>query len=376
MKTSCVHYLGRSVTILAFLTTLSGARGDAQQIGRKSFDLEDGGTVKIVLGAGNIEITPWGRNTVKVNAVNDDDDLTVSKNGNTVLVRSWSDVDVQVSVPQRINLDLQCGSGDIQIDGSMSGSLKARTSGGEIGIRDFNGGVSVSTGGGGVMCGNIDGKVFVESAGGDLQMGNIKGDVDLETDGGDIEVKDVNKSITARTSGGSLLVGSVGGNVRLQTSGGDIEVGPVTGESTLESSGGNIIVHGGGGRIDASTSGGDLTLERVAGSFSGQTSAGNITASVIARGKRSDGKLSSGGGNILLEISPEASATIVATVHESGRWQDDEDESTITSDFPAVTYRKDSGNGEITATYRLNDGSGKITLDASMGSITIRKGAR
>ncbi len=374
MKTTRLRGIHRSVSALVCLVTFVGIRGSAQQIISRTFDAEEGGTVKVVLGAGNIQITPWNNNTVRVNAVCDDEDISMSQNGNNVTVRSSSDVNVQLSVPVRINLDLQCGSGDIQIDGSLNGTVRGRTSGGEIDIRNCSGNVSMSTGGGGITCGDIKGKVSVQSSGGDLQLGDVAGDADLETDGGDVDVKNVEKSIIARTSGGNVSVGRVGGGARLSTSGGDIEVGPVADESTLESSGGNVIVHGSGGRVSATTSGGDVMLDHAEGSFYGSTSAGNITAIVNAHGKRSDGRLSSGGGNILLEISPDANATIVAKIHNTDRWQENADQSTITSDFPSASYRRDDRTGDITATYRLNGGAGSITLDASMGSITIRKG--
>ncbi len=365
-----------SVTALVCLMMLTPNRGPAQSLSTRTFELEEGGTVRVELGSGNIQITPWDQKAVRVNAVDSDDDLSISRNGNTIIVRSPSDGMVQVWVPRRISLDLQSGSGDIAIDGTVSGNLKGRTSGGEFTVHAFGGNVNLSTGGGGITCGDIKGKATIESAGGDLQLGSVGGDADLRTDGGDVDVKDVGSSVLARTSGGNVTIGRVNGDARLYTSGGDIEVGPVGGSTTLESSGGNIIVHGSGGRISASTSGGDLTLERIGGAFAGTTSAGNITADVDGRNGRCEGKLSSGGGNILLNISPSVNATITATVHGAFWGREDEDEPSISSDFPAATFRKHERSGDITATYRLNDGTGSITLDASMGSIIIRKGSR
>ncbi|MGA9121554.1 MAG: hypothetical protein WB699_19465 [Bacteroidota bacterium] len=374
-----IHMFVRRIWLTAlFIACVIGVTpARAQGLSAKSFSVTPDGTLKISLGAGNIHIATWEKGEVRINAVDNDNQLLMTQDGNTVVVKSSGDVDIQATIPSRFNIDLQCGSGDISIDGPLAGSLKGKTSGGGINLGNLSGTITMSTSGGEITGGNMRGKVSVVSAGGNLRLGNVEGDADLQTDGGDIDVKEVGKSVSASTSGGNVSVGKVGGSARLSTSGGDVEVGPVGGDCSLTSSGGNIIVHGCEAKASASTAGGDLTLENVAGSFSGSTAAGNIEATLLSSGnsKRTDGSLASGGGNIRLVVSPTISAVITARVHFTDRWQRDHDEEYITSDFPAESYHKDDQSGEIIATYRVNGGSGSITLDASMGSITIRKGA-
>lgn len=366
----------RTFVILTCVVTFAVAKSPSQEKQSRTLVAHPGGTLRVVLGAGSVRISPWDKSEVNVNATESDRDLTISQSGNTIQVQCSADVDVQLSVPRRFNLDVISGSGDIETTGAVEGTFKGKTSGGEVTLRDFEGDVTVATGGGGVSCGNVKGKVVVRSAGGDLHLGNIEGDVNLETDGGDVEIQNVGKSVAARTSGGNITTGKIGGNARLMTSGGNIEAGPIAGESTLESSGGNIIVHGAIGKMSASTSGGDLTLEQIHAAFEGSTSAGNIDAIVTGESSagRCDGSLSSGGGNISLAIPPDANTTITARVHEVNFGADKNDQSGIASDFQAESFKKDEHSGEILAVYRLNKGTGAITLDASGGSITIRKG--
>ena len=375
MKTIGVAGNFRCYYLLVLFLGLAIACANGQGITRRSFTVEQGGTLRIVLGAGNVHVSTWSNNEVRVNSIEDEDGVDVSKNGNTIVVRSSGDVDIDVSIPSRFNVDLQCGSGDIRIDGPLSGRVRGRTSGGEVTLGKLHGDISLSTSGGDIACDNIGGTVALQSAGGNLQLEDIDGDATLQTDGGNIDVKNVRKSITASTSGGNVSVGTVGGNARLSTSGGDLEVGSVSGDCELESSGGNILVHGCGGKVSATTEGGDVTLDRVAGAFDGSTSAGNINVQMMSAGKakRGTSRLTNDEGNITLEIPADVSATIVARIRFHDRWQNVEDGASITSDFPTATFHKDEASGEIIETFRLNDGTGKITLDASMGSITIHK---
>lgn len=378
MNTNRVPGSLRTLMIVTCLAAVAASGGTAFGISTKTVTAQPGGTLRVVIASGSIQITPWDRNEVRVNTASSDDDLSVSSSGNTVQIRSSSDLDLQVSVPKRFNLDVMSGSGDINISGSVEGTFKGKTSGGEVALRDFGGDININTGGGGVTCGDIYGKAKIHSAGGDIHLGKVSGEAVLETDGGDVDVSDVGKSIDARTSGGNITAGKVGGKARLMTSGGNIEVGPISGESDLESSGGNIAVHGAGGKVTATTSGGDLALEQIQGAFDGSTSAGNIDATVVGgkSGERCDGSLSSGGGNISLALPEDVNTTITAKVHDLDFSSDEEDQSEISSEFKADSYTKDDRAGTIVAVYRLNKGTGSITLDASGGSISIVKGKR
>jgi len=376
MNTYSVPGSLRILMILTCLAAVAASGGTSFDISTKTVAAQPGGTLRVVLAAGNIQITPWDKNEVRVNSVSSDDDLSVSSSGNTVQIRCSSDLDIQVSVPKRFNLDVLSGSGDITIAGSVDGTFKGKTSGGEVTLRDFGGDINISTGGGGVTCGDVNGKAKIHSAGGDIHLGTVAGEAVLETDGGDVDVSDVGKSLDARTSGGNITAGKVGGRARLMTSGGNIEVGQISGDCDLESSGGNIAVHGAGGKVTATTSGGDLTLEQIQGAFDGSTSAGNIDATVVEgkSGGRCDGSLSSGGGNIALALPADVNTTITAKVHDADFSSDEDDRSEISSEFTADSYTKDERAGTIVAVYRLNKGTGSITLEASGGSISIVKG--
>jgi hypothetical protein len=363
-----------AATVVLALLMIPPCSMFAQGQGERLFNVEPGGTLRLALASGNVHLSSWDKKQVSVKALGDDQTFEMEQNGNTVAVTSSGDVDIRAIVPERFNISLTCGSGDIAIDGPLEGTIKGKTNGGEITLGTLSGTITITTSGGEITGGNMQGNVTLTSSGGNLQAGNIDGEISLRTDGGDITVKDVASSITGNTSGGNIAAGKVGGNVRLATSGGDIAVGPVAGECTVSSSGGNIVVHGCGGKVTASTAGGDLALENLRGGFSGATSAGTINAQVVVSGgsERRDGTLKNGGGDIVIDLPPEVSATIKAHVRLSHGWHLDHNEQRISSDYPSETYHRDERTGEIDATYRLNGGNGTITLESSGGSITIR----
>ena len=200
MKTIGVAGTFRSYGLLVPLLGLTIAYAYGQGLTTKSFTVEQGGTLRMILGTGNVHVSTWSNNEVRVNSIEDEEGVEFAKNGNTVVVRSSGDVDINVSIPSRFNVDLQCGSGDIRIDGPLSGKVKGSTSGGEVSLGKLRGDISLSTSGGGIACDNIGGTIALQSAGGDLQLEDIDGDASLQTDGGNIDVKNVKKSITASTS--------------------------------------------------------------------------------------------------------------------------------------------------------------------------------
>jgi DUF4097 and DUF4098 domain-containing protein YvlB len=346
----------------------------------KSFKVSKGGMLEVSVQAGDIRLNPWEKNEVYVKASEieeeDADELEMTEIGNTVRVefhsRWGSTPRFDINVPEAFNVDLQTSGGNITINGKMAGTLKGTTSGGDVRIGDVVGSADMNTSGGDIITGDVQGDLYLNTLGGDLRTGLVTGRVDVNTSGGDITIERVGRALRARTSGGNVSIGDIGGEATISTSGGDIVVGRVSGGVSVGTAGGNISLRSATGKVIAKTAGGDIQLDSIAGSVDAKTAAGSIDAELIPTGKGRS-RLSTAAGDVTLYLPENAKATIDARVHVHGWWEDEDEESSIYSDFKADTVVKDRREREIRATYTLNGGGESITLDTSLGSIEIRK---
>jgi DUF4097 and DUF4098 domain-containing protein YvlB len=353
----------------------------------KSFNVGKGGTLEVVVDGGDIKINVWDKNEVYVKADGIDEDdldrLKMSQSGNDVRVefrnrnRWWggssSHMRFEITVPSEYNADLHTAGGDIEVRGSLSGTVKGSTSGGDVTLGNVKGGrVDLSTSGGNMRAGDIQADVTLRTSGGNIELGSVGGEVSVSTSGGNITVKSVGKSLRASTSGGDIEIGDVGGEAKVSTSGGDVKVHKVSGSATMSTSGGNIELEGASGYVKASTAGGNVGLRNVSGSIEASTAGGDVEAELRPSGKGRS-KLSSAGGEIILKIPEDAKATIEATIRIQDRWRSRKDEFKVRSDFKAETYEQDQDEREIRATYKLNGGGDLIELKTVNSDITIKK---
>jgi DUF4097 and DUF4098 domain-containing protein YvlB len=351
----------------------------------KSFNVNKGGTLDVTVDGGDIQINVWDKNEVYVKVEGIDEEevsrLRMEQSGNTVRVDFrrprgwWSDGHMRfdITIPSQFNAELKTAGGDIDIRGTVDGTIRGSTSGGDVTLRDVKGGkVDLSTSGGDMRTGDVQGDVRLRTSGGDIELGKVGGEANVSTSGGNIKAESVGKTLKASTSGGNIDIGDVGGEADVSTSGGDVAVRKVTGSASLNTSGGNIELSSASGKVKAHTSGGDIRLEDISGSIDAATSGGDVVAELKPSGK-GDSRLASSGGEITLSIPENAKATIYATIRVDRSWRNRRGEYKIRSDFKAESYEDDEDAREIRAKYVLNGGGDEITLKTSNSDIQIRK---
>ena len=133
----------------------------------RTFNVADGGTLKINAAFGGIRIVTGGPGgvTLDVKRSGKDDevkayDIRVDQVGNDISVKgdydrpshlfNWStnlEVEYTVTVPSRFNVDLKTSGGDIKV-GDLQGQVTVNTSGGELDLGRINGNVAARTSGG------------------------------------------------------------------------------------------------------------------------------------------------------------------------------------------------------------------------------------
>ena len=370
--------------ILVAAPLLLAFGGFVEDDGRtKSFTVGKGGTLEVTVDGGDIRINVWDKNEVLVKAEGLDESdlkrLEMTQSGNDVRVElrsRWgsrsSHSRFDITVPSQYNATLHTSGGDIDVRGSINGTVKGATSGGDVTLGNVTSGkVDLSTSGGNMRTGDIQVDVRLNTSGGDIELGNVGGEANVNTSGGNIKVKSVGKSLKANTSGGDIEIGDVGGEAKVSTSGGNIQVRKVSGSISMSTSGGDIELGGASGTVKAHTSGGNLKLENVSGSIDAATSGGDVTADLRPTGKGRS-KLASSGGEITLSIPEDAKATIEATIRLQG-WGRHNKEYKVRSEFKEDTYDQRGDPDEIRAVYKLNGGGETIELKTVNSDINIKK---
>ena len=270
----------------------------------KTFNVQPGATLKVETQGGDVRVKPGTGDQVRVTAVqhirtNSETEATellqklelvIEQQGSDVTASakyakrsagfnfgSWPpvQVDFEVIVPAKFNVELKTSGGDIVV-GNLTGTVSARTSGGDVKL------------------GRIEGEVRAHTSGGDIELVQATGAADLHTSGGDIEVDAIVNTINASTSGGDVsakFIGVLKGDCVLSTSGGDVEV---------------VVDAAAGFQLEASTSGGEVEAEGLTITIE----RGGIGKSRL-HGKVNGGgpllKLRTSGGDIELKTSGKSS---------------------------------------------------------------------
>ena len=155
----------------------------------KTFSVQPDGKLIIDSDEGNISIvgTDNSEVSVRVLARGSDEhlrkfDVSLDQEGNTIRVIGkvarrhfslWSnfslDVDFEVRVPKKFNLDLHTAGGNIIVD-NVKGKVDGETSGGDLELSGLEGNVRLNTSGGNVTLHEATGDFFLETSGGNVNV--------------------------------------------------------------------------------------------------------------------------------------------------------------------------------------------------------------
>jgi len=270
---------------IAAVISLALLAVDAQAAEKKvdrTFNVAPGGTLIVDADSASVRVTGSSGNQVVVQmlASASEDDLAsmkleatqsgnevnvVMRRGKTAWFRSWSgDQKIEVSVPQRFEVKVKTGGGDVELS-NTTGSASLNTSGGDIVAKNVTGNVDSNTSGGSITMDTIRGEVDADTSGGDIHLVRVDGKMRGNTSGGNVEVDLVgaNRGIVASTSGGSIrltLPRATNANLEATTSGGGFTSDLPVSTTTFREGHVKGTLNGGGPSIDANTSGGDISV--------------------------------------------------------------------------------------------------------------------
>jgi len=211
----------------------------------RDLDLDASGISQLSInaGAGSMEVTGvdgLDRITVKATIVVSDEDeedalkiinkkmtLSLAKNGNAAQLDAWFDdgimgfgsdshIALEVSVPNGMSLDIDDGSGSMEItnidadvtidDGSGSidvsdiASLKIDDGSGSIDIENAAGDVSITDGSGSISVRHVQGSVTIDDGSGSIKVSDVENDLVIIDDGsGGLTFSDVRGKVDQET---------------------------------------------------------------------------------------------------------------------------------------------------------------------------------
>lgn len=288
---------------LTLASTAIAALGLAQQIDT-TVPVERGQRLEISAYGGEIAVKTWARNAVRVEAATSGRTrVEVSHSATVVSVRTEgrrgpaSAIDLQITAPAWISLDLSGVSTDISVTGSR-GPVTAETVEGEVVVDGGEGLVSLQSVQGGVTLRGAKGRIKVNSVNEDVQVSRTSGEIDAETVNGEIELEQVDAtSATATTVNGDITYdGPVrnGGRYAFSTHNGDIAV---------------TMAEGSNAAVSVSTFGGEFESEFP------------VTLTEARKGKRFSFTLGSGSAQVSLE-SFQGTIQLVRPGHLGTRLRD------------------------------------------------------
>jgi len=120
-------------------------------------------------------------------------------------------IDLTIEVPQNLHLDVEDGSGSINISGVAS--LKLKDGSGSINISKVNGKVEIDDGSGSIDIKHVKSDVVIDDGSGSIHVRNVSGKVTVSDGSGSINVNKADSFELISDGSGSVNVDNIVGQV-------------------------------------------------------------------------------------------------------------------------------------------------------------------
>lgn len=208
----------------------------------------------------------------------------------------WQDriqVNIEVTVPLKYNLDLSTVSDDVQT-GKIVGSVTVKTLTGNISTGPTEGVLSTKTVSGNIETSRTVGDLHAKSLTGNITIGPVVGDATIGTNSGRIETGSVQEDLHAKSLTGNITIGPVEGDATVTTTTGRMETGSVQGDLHAKSLTGNVKIGPVEGDATVTTTTGNIETSSVDGDLKASSLSGSVKTGPV----RSDVTVSTTAGNI------------------------------------------------------------------------------
>lgn len=122
-------------------------------------------------------------------------------------------IDLTVSVPKNLDLDIDDGSGSIEVR-DIVGDISLDDGSGEIQIENVQGNLKIDDGSGEIEVRDVSGDVLIDDGSGEITVNSVGGNVTVSDGSGSINIQDVEKDVILKETGsGGENISNVKGRV-------------------------------------------------------------------------------------------------------------------------------------------------------------------
>ena len=321
-------------------------------------DFPAGANLKVVSRKGDIHISSWDQNKIKIDVTkkvraesqsdadrfNQNSQVSLTTLANEVTVNTNNEnkpvgSDLVIFVPKKGTVTIDTTNGDVVVQ-NRDGNLKITNSHGDVTVQDVTGSADVSLRHGDFHATKVSGDVTVDGRLDDVSASEIGGNLRLTGDFfGDLNISKIAKTVTFKSSRTDLQFAKLDGSMTMQSD--SLRADAVNGPVTI------------------ATRSKDIELENVAGNVDVK----NSNASVQRRPAEKLGQISveNKNGTVELTLPTKASFHIEATAEKGEIHADD------------YNFTKNSQNGDSNAAGQVGSGGPKIQINSKHGDVTIRK---
>ncbi|HMZ17659.1 MAG TPA: DUF4097 family beta strand repeat-containing protein [Blastocatellia bacterium] len=398
-----------------FAKTSAAGQGSQDREFHQTYDLAPNGIVAVFNSSGNIRISTWDRNQVKVDAVKQgrrEEDFSrvqiqVTPRADRVEIRAvyptgynWRNggvsVNFDIKLPRTATINpANSSSGDITIVGPVE-RVVARTSSGNISAGDVKDTANLSTSSGNIRATRIGGelratagsgdliltelgsRLIAQSSSGSIQATDVRDDAMATVASGEVRLEKIGGRAVGRTSSGSVWINDVAGDAQGSTMSDNVTVTNVKGRATISAISGNVTVRNVGEGVRAGTISGTVSISDCKGVINASSTSDTITLTnidsrdVIAKttsgNVRFTGKIQEGGryefesfnGSVVLNIPADSNFNLTAKTYNG----------TINTEFP-VQLTRTTGGTLMSGT--VGKGGVDVIVSSFNGSVQIKK---
>ncbi len=139
-------------------------------------------------------------------------------------------INLTVNVPKNMSLNVDDGSGFIDIKGTR-GDIYIDDGSGELTINDIVGNIEIDDGSGEINIENIEGDVQIDDGSGELSLYTVKGNVNIEDGSGELAVVNIEGDVRIDDGSGTIKLEDIEGDVTILNAGsGGVSIKNVSGE--------------------------------------------------------------------------------------------------------------------------------------------------
>lgn len=199
-----------TVAVPASAQQSSRSRDDREYESRvdSTFAFDKRGSVILNLGAGEIIVTSWNRDQIRVRAHSERSvvrmDATPTRLSLELTRTRGGDTRFEVTVPVGVRVNARATSGDISITGTK-GSVEARTQSGDVTVEDVADLIDLTTYSGDIVARGLAGNVEISTLSGEVTVTDVRGDVEATSVSGDIDLRNVAaRYVRAKSTSGDV----------------------------------------------------------------------------------------------------------------------------------------------------------------------------